>query len=245
MQISSTVPQVTEYVSNPDNYKRCMRKKYYAYVGLVPQGTVAYDFTYNRYLRAAYQRNILFSGVLGEQRFISPARLDMCFRFVGAPDARPTAILQRIVTQMLPTDFSVFYRVEALSAQEVDERQWAVMIPDGAMLKYQTRVANIPGVNHGNGDFIVCGDLNGKPNLGTGKLVNGMVFGSTYNVHGWEKECACLEYSPLKPILPKGIIKADGSMYSPRVKSSIDAKAVATSGARVTAKHGLYAHVFS
>ena len=56
----------------------------------------------------------------------------------------------------------------------------SVPISNGIMLKFNTK-----GVQHGKGDFIVCDSVNGKPNLQSRWVVNGLVFSNTYDNRGW------------------------------------------------------------
>lgn len=41
------------------------------------------------------------------------------------------------------------------------------------------------GVPHGKGDFVIAADVNGQPNLNDRYVVNGLVFGDTYDNRGW------------------------------------------------------------
>ena len=54
---------------------------------------------------------------------------------------------------------------------------------------------NFSGVDHGKGDFIVAGNVGGQPNLNDRHVVNGIVFGDTYDNRGWT---GCL--SPYKTV---------------------------------------------
>ena len=44
---------------------------------------------------------------------------------------------------------------------------------------------NGSGVNHGKGDFVIAGNAGGQPNLNSRYVVNGTVFGDTYDNRGW------------------------------------------------------------
>lgn len=44
---------------------------------------------------------------------------------------------------------------------------------------------NGSGVNHGKGDFVIAGNAGGQPNLNSRYVVNGAVFGNTYDNRGW------------------------------------------------------------
>lgn len=55
----------------------------------------------------------------------------------------------------------------------------------------QVGIANIKGVNHGRGDFVVYKlRQNGEPIISSREVVNGIVFKSHYNKRGW---CDCID----------------------------------------------------
>ena len=58
---------------------------------------------------------------------------------------------------------------------------------------------NEPGVAHGRGDFIVCRSVNGKPDLSTSIVVNGLVFSNTYDNRGWQDYISISTSSELAP----------------------------------------------
>lgn len=66
---------------------------------------------------------------------------------------------------------------------------YAMHIPVNVQMQVSTAwgdvlIANRPGVPHGNGDFLVCGEKNGRPDLSDVWVVNGKVFATTYGVVG-------------------------------------------------------------
>ena len=77
-----------------------------------------------------------------------------------------------------------------VTVKATGERKFACFVPvnqkggvpisNGIMLKFNTK-----GVQHGKGDFIVCDSVNGKPNLQSRWVVNGLVFSNTYDNRGW------------------------------------------------------------
>lgn len=68
---------------------------------------------------------------------------------------------------------------------------YACFVPNEQSLQIQTAWGstlrcNAPCVSHGKGDFIVCaGNADGSPNLGDRWVVNGLIFGDTYDNRGW------------------------------------------------------------
>lgn len=69
---------------------------------------------------------------------------------------------------------------------------FAMFIPKKEKIQVKTSwgsvlTANLNGVEHGKGDFLICGSLpNGQPNLNNRWIVNGVIFGATYNNQGWQ-----------------------------------------------------------
>ena len=57
----------------------------------------------------------------------------------------------------------------------------SLMTAQGQVNKY-----NQFGVAHGKGDFILCENIGGKPNIANRWVVNGLVFSNTYDNRGWQ-----------------------------------------------------------
>lgn len=54
-----------------------------------------------------------------------------------------------------------------------------------------TEIINVPGVDHGLGDFIICPydyDNIGRPHINSKQIVNGLVFGDTFDNRTWERQ---------------------------------------------------------
>lgn len=66
---------------------------------------------------------------------------------------------------------------------------FACFVPANMLGQIPTSLAilniNYPGVNHGKGDFVIAGSIGGQPNLNDRHVVNGVVFGATYDNRGW------------------------------------------------------------
>lgn len=96
-------------------------------------------------------------------------------------------------TALTPNDLTPgrFIRVKTVQA---DVFNYAMFVPSPKMFAVQTGwgdvlVTNLPDVPHGKGDFIVCGEKDGKPDLSDMWVVNGSVFDSTYQrVSGTDPE---------------------------------------------------------
>jgi hypothetical protein len=77
----------------------------------------------------------------------------------------------KIVSMPGPINFAVFV-----------PKQYVFQIPTSWG---DTLTVNAPGVPHGKGDFIVCADAGGYPNMNDRWVVNGEIFPSTYDMRAF------------------------------------------------------------
>lgn len=73
----------------------------------------------------------------------------------------------------VPDNSTAFACYVPANMQGQIQTSWAILNINGA------------GVPHGKGDFIIAGNAGGQPNLNDRYVVNGLVFGDTYDNRGW------------------------------------------------------------
>lgn len=94
--------------------------------------------------------------------------------------------------------------VQIRSCGDIASRTCACFVPvaeTGAIVVSSgTHYYNQPGVDHGLGDFVVCGlDRNDSPDMRNRWVVNGLVFGDVYDNRTWSRE---LRRTGERPDLP-------------------------------------------
>lgn len=82
-------------------------------------------------------------------------------------------------------DFAVKDTFIKLKTKAAPGTNFALFVPDGTVVTVKTAWGdelhtNLPNAPHGAGDFLVCGNVDGKPDLSDVWVVNGAVFPSTY-----------------------------------------------------------------
>lgn len=216
------MPNVANIWDNPANYKPCVKKLYSVYVCKPPVGTVvvnkleqndsylllnkrsfvsATEIQRNSQLRSICQQlvannrayyvsdanTLVSSGTQGELWCISADKLIQKYD-VASPAVFRNPVFDWVLARIKPSNSAAL----------------ACFVPR----KIQGRVAtsrgilpdiNASGVPHGKGDFVISyPDAYGRPTASR-YVVNGAVFGATYNNHGWTQ---CL-YPNTNCSLPK------------------------------------------
>lgn len=89
-------------------------------------------------------------------------------------------------TPLTPADFRLDKSLK-VKTQQGKEFNYAMRIPVTHQVQVNTAwgdvlIANRPEVEHGKGDYIVCRETDGKPDLNDVWIVNGKVFETTYSL---------------------------------------------------------------
>lgn len=171
------------------NWKRTCAKQYEVYICMPVPGTETRNVLEKCVYKTDQERPFIVSGTLGETWTISADK------FVSKYGVRKPGGLA-------PVDIDK-YNQAYLNGQTIDwrkfearpgqSRAWAFFLD---MDKYgnaaknftvQTSwgdylTANCTGIPHGHGDFLLCEDVNGRPDLNNMWVVNGRVFVRTYNL---------------------------------------------------------------
>ena len=207
---------------NPENYKPCVKKLYDVYVCKPPIGTVVVNkleqndsylllnkqdyvsvsaMQKNPQLRSICQQlvannraylvsdanTLVLSGTQGELWCISAAK------FIQKYDAAKPSLL----------NYTTFDWMLARTKPN-NSKALACFVPRAVRGKIATSYGvlldiNAPNVPHGKGDFVISTpDAYGRP-TNERYVVNGAVFGATYNRHGWSN---CL-HTDMRYSLPK------------------------------------------
>lgn len=129
-------------------------------------------------------KRFVLSGTQGELWVIDAQKLARTYTFSTGEEINKTTLGSR-------------YSISGLDWQQLETRgadsglTYACFVPKEQSLQIQTAWGstlrcNAPCVSHGKGDFIVCaGNADGSPNLGDRWVVNGLIFGDTYDNRGW------------------------------------------------------------
>lgn len=173
-------------INNPALYKATRKKKYQVYVCLPPIGTKVHNHLEKADYVTDTNKRFVLSGTVGEQWVIDAVKLAKTYTFMdGTPITQETVVKRCKVTNGQPIlDWTP---LQTLPNGVIN---WALFVPVKQKLQIQTAwgsvlQVNAPGVPHGQGDFIVCADMNGQPNLADRWVVNGAIFPTTYDMRAF------------------------------------------------------------
>lgn len=170
--------------TNPANWRRTNKKQYQIKACVPPIGTNVYNQLEDCRYQTNQQKMVVLTGTRGEQWTIDLAKLCKTYTLPdGTPLSEGVLWSKHIQTPQGPVvkPFNIRSKTGTLN--------WCFHLPAGLQLPVKTSwgetlLANRPGVPHGNGDWLVCGDKGGQPDLSDVWVVNGEVFPDTYNMQG-------------------------------------------------------------
>lgn len=134
------------------------------------------------------KKRFVLSGTQGEMWTIDASKLASTYVFDTTKEQIGNESVKK--KYIKGTDYMDWHLLETVPAKGSN---FAVHVPVAQQFEIQTAWGsllhgNTRGVNHGLGDMIVCGvTADGKPNLADRWIVNGKIFGDTYDNRGWQK----------------------------------------------------------
>lgn len=175
-------------IQNPANWRKTGKKSYEIWVCMPQFGTKVH----NHLEKCDYVTNentaFVLSGTQGEQWCISGEKLAKTYTFATGEPITLEALQRRSDASGL-LDWT---KVKTLSGQMTN---YAFQLPyrDKSTHNFpvqtswgSTLLANARGVQHGDGDYLVCSMLpDGSPNLQDVWVVNGLIFPATYNLRNF------------------------------------------------------------
>lgn len=148
-------------------------------------------------------RPFVLSGTEGEMWVVSANELVSNYLFLE--NGQPVAINANLVSRRCDANGNMpWHRIRAKVLGMSHTMACFVPLNQKFQLSTKDGVVNVNDPNslvkHGKGDFIVCEKMpNGQPNLNDIKVVNGLVFGGTYNNQGWQN-CLAVNYKGIKDV---------------------------------------------
>ena len=178
-------------IDNPSNYKRTHKKKYQIWASMPPEGTQVSNFLEKSNYVTSQKKQFVLTGTVGEKWVVDVEKL--CKTYTTA-DGKP--ITKELLSSMIVKGYARNsdkaipiikpFKIEALPGNI----NWAMFVPRQYVFQIPTAwgdilTVNDPSVPHGAGDFIVCADAGGEPNLGDRWVVNGAIFADTYDMRAF------------------------------------------------------------
>ena len=176
---------------DPSVYKRTRKKKYTISACMPPEGTPVF----NKLERANYvtdaQKQFVLTGTAGEHWVIDAAKLCKTYTLANGMPLNTEVLRRMLISQTVnATNVPVIQRFKVTTME--GPMNWAVRVTRNMIFQIPTAwgdvlTVNAPGIPHSYGDYLVCADIGGMPNLNDRWVVNGEIFPATYDMRAFSK----------------------------------------------------------
>lgn len=157
-------------------WQPCSKIEYDIQVYVPKQGTEVYNNLEDSHYVTSEAKPFVLVGTVGEEWTVDAKKLMKAYTYEGNPITED--IVKGVLADGQKHKITAIAGGESLfSAQTTDQVE--VNTSWGETLK-----ANRPGISHGNGDFLLCGNNDGQPDLNHVWVVNGEIFPKTYQITG-------------------------------------------------------------
>ncbi len=170
---------IEQELMNPNNWKMTRKKSYVIHVSKPRPGTGVKNHLEGSTYTTDQDKQFVLRGTANEQWVIDIGKL--CKTYT---DAQGRPITEDLLRSKMNQDGTIdWFPITPIIAGA--PRNWAFHLPLSVKnFPVQTSwgdtlYANRPGVSHGRGDFLVCADAGGQPNLQDVWVVNGAIFPDT------------------------------------------------------------------
>ena len=175
---------IMEQLNNPKNWKKTHKKAYNVYMCRPLPGTQCVNRLEGSQYVTDQNKQFIISGTVGETWVIDVNKLAKTYTFADGTPITPDTLKAKC------EDDGQIEWVKLSTRQDVTPN-WAFHLPKSIQnFPVQTSwgdtlYANRTGVGHLKGDFLVCADAGGQPNLNDVWVVNGEIFPRTYDLHAF------------------------------------------------------------
>lgn len=167
-------------ISNRNNWKKTHKKLYEVYVCMPKLGTKVTNRLEGAYYETNENKRFVISGTVGETWVIDEKKLMTTYCFLDDKPITPEELKNRTKNGIID-----WMHLKTITNETTN---WAFYLPASVRnLPVKTSwgdvlLANRDGIGHGKGDFLVCSDAGGRPNLNDMWVVNGNIFPTTYSM---------------------------------------------------------------
>ena len=179
-------------IDDAKNYKKCSTKSYEVYACIPEKGTCIINRLHNTDLYKRYRKEYMTAEQAKKYQGLPLADGNQVCIYGVAGEFSLVPLQVVLNNYVLENGMSVSVdelkkRWVKLKAKSNFREFFACFVPKIQIEHLGRMTVNGDGnfINHGKGDFIVCDSVNGKPNMNTRRVVNGLIFSNTYNNQGW------------------------------------------------------------
>ena len=178
--------------NDPSVYKRTRKKKYFIIACMPLCGTPVFNKLEQANYVTTSEKQFVLTGTVGEHWVIDVNKLAKTYTFANGMPITKDALARMVIGQNVdgvPQPVIKPFKVITMEGPI----NWAVRVPTNLVFQITTAwgdvlKVNAPGIPHGKGDYLVCADMGGMPNLNDRWVVNGAVFPSTYDMRSFPNE---------------------------------------------------------
>jgi hypothetical protein len=178
---------IMQEASNIDNWKSTHKKSYSIWMCRPAFGTKVSNFLEGSNYTTDVNKQFVLSGTAGEQWVVDVNKLAKTYTFEDGTPITPESLQKKCdkadqidwVKLTTKPDAGTNYAF-FLDINRRETINFPVKTSWGELL-----LANRPEVQHLKGDFLVCADKDGHPNLNDVWVVNGEIFPKTYDLHAF------------------------------------------------------------
>ena len=201
-------------INDINNYKRCTKKTYFVYACMPEKGTCIINRLINVNLYQRYKKDYIKAEQAKKYKGLPLADGEQVCIYGVAGEFALVPLQVVLNNYVLDNDMQI--SVENLKKRWIKlkvkgnfKEYFACFVPKMQVEHLGKEDVNANNVNHGKGDFIVCDSVNGKPNMNTRQVVNGIVFSNTYSNQGWQNcisSVNLIAYENLPDLVSKHIV---------------------------------------
>lgn len=171
LNIASYLCESDNTTFNGLNWQPCTKVEYDIQVYVPAPGTKVHNFLEDSYYTTDDKKPYVLVGTVGEEWTVDAKKVMKAYTFEGKP------ITEDILAKLSDGEKHTIRAIagaEKMFAVQTKE-QIDVTTSWGEVLK-----TNRPGIKHGTGDYLICYDKNGSPDLNDMWVINGEIFPNTY-----------------------------------------------------------------
>ncbi|MCL2076820.1 MAG: hypothetical protein FWH08_00235 [Oscillospiraceae bacterium] len=171
-----------KHLNNPCAYRPTNLKEHNSFICAPRRGTVLKNHLTGEKSVIGEGKEIVLSGTVGEISVLSLRKVLSAYAMTDGTS------LYNYLTRTFKNKPLIFDWLPVKFVPPV-ARYHVLFIPEREKFNFigtdgKVCFVNQPHCSHGGGDFIVCSDLNGRPNLADRRVVNGAIFRNIFTLRG-------------------------------------------------------------
>lgn len=183
--MSNIQPQNIYFAQFREMWKKTQKKKYEIWCTIAAPGTTITDYNTGLIQTTDCNNFVVLSGLFGEERIITWNQLCDSYRFATGEEITVDSTIRHIkhgINGWVKITEKDIHNIEyAIFLSRTQFKNVPIATETG-----EIKLANVPGVANGDGDYLVCKSFSdGSPDFLRMNVVHGVEFVSTYNIQSF------------------------------------------------------------